>query len=103
MGKKIRSAMYRKIMYLSDQDLDKFGDASLITRNTNDVVQIQNVMIQVLRMMFMSPIMLIGAISLAFIKSPRLTIVFFVSLIVLAIVVVIIMSFAGPLFKKITK
>ncbi|WP_220727853.1 ABC transporter ATP-binding protein [Apilactobacillus xinyiensis] len=100
MGKKIRSAMYRKIMYLSDQDLDKFGDASLITRNTNDVVQIQNVMIQVLRMMFMSPIMLVGAISLAFVKSPRLTIVFFVSLVVLAIVVVIIMSFAGPLFKK---
>ncbi|TPR24294.1 ABC transporter ATP-binding protein [Apilactobacillus micheneri] len=100
MGKKIRSAMYRKIMYLSDQDLDKFGDASLITRNTNDVVQIQNVMIQVLRMMIMSPIMLIGAMSLAFFKSPRLTIVFFAALVVLAIVVAIIMSFAGPMFKK---
>ncbi|UQS85131.1 ABC transporter ATP-binding protein/permease [Apilactobacillus apisilvae] len=100
MGKKIRSALYRKIMYLSDQDLDKFGDASLITRNTNDVVQIQNVMIQVLRMMIMSPIMLIGAMSLAFVKSPKLTIVFFVSLVALAIVVAIVMSFAGPMFKK---
>ncbi|AYF92820.1 ABC transporter ATP-binding protein [Apilactobacillus bombintestini] len=100
MGKKIRSSLYRKIIYLADQDLDKFGDASLITRNTNDVVQIQNVMIQVLRMMVMAPIMLVGAMALAFVKSPRLTVVFLCSLVVLAVAVSAIMAFAGPLFKK---
>ncbi|WP_353485532.1 ABC transporter ATP-binding protein [Apilactobacillus waqarii] len=100
MGKKIRSALYRKIIYLADQDLDKFGDASLITRNTNDVVQIQNVMIQVLRMMVMAPIMLVGAMVLAFVKSPHLTIVFLCALGVLLVSVFVIMSFAGPLFKK---
>ncbi|GAA6112375.1 MAG: ABC transporter ATP-binding protein/permease [Apilactobacillus sp.] len=100
MGKKIRSALYRKIIYLADQDLDKFGDASLITRNTNDVVQIQNVMIQVLRMMVMAPIMLVGAMILAFVKSPHLTVVFLCSLLVLAVSVSIVMMFAGPLFRK---
>jgi ATP-binding cassette, subfamily B, multidrug efflux pump len=100
MGKKIRLSLYRKIIYLADQDLDKFGNASLITRNTNDVVQIQNVMIQVLRMMVMAPIMLIGAMILSFMKSPRLTLVFLCALLLLAIFVFIIMAFAGPLFKK---
>lgn len=100
MGKKIRSALYRKIVYLSDQDLDKFGNATLITRNTNDVVQIQNVMIQVLRMMVMAPIMLVGAMILSFMKSPRLTLVFLCALLLLAFFVFIIMAFAGPLFKK---
>ncbi|GLB47093.1 multidrug ABC transporter ATP-binding protein [Philodulcilactobacillus myokoensis] len=103
MGRKIRSAMYRKVLYFADQDLDQFGDASLITRSTNDVVQIQYVMISVLRMMFMAPIMLIGAIFLAYTKSPRLTIVFLVALLILAVIVVAIMRYAVPLFRKLQK
>ncbi|MBW1605855.1 ABC transporter ATP-binding protein [Lactobacillus sp. Sy-1] len=101
MGKKIRSAIYRKVIYFSEQDIDKFGDSSLITRATNDVVQIQNVMVNMLRMMIMSPIMLVTAIVLAFTMSPKLTTIFLISLIVLVVIIYFIMRRAIPLFKSI--
>ncbi|MEJ6400344.1 ABC transporter ATP-binding protein [Nicoliella lavandulae] len=101
MGKKIRSAIYRKVIYFSEQDLSHFGDSSLITRATNDVVQIQNVMVNMLRMMIMSPIMLITAIILAYTMSPKLTLIFVISLIILVIIIYLIMGQAIPLFRSI--
>ncbi|MHA8110849.1 ABC transporter ATP-binding protein [Lactobacillaceae bacterium Melli_B4] len=101
MGKKIRSAVYRKVIYFSKQDLTHFGDSSLITRATNDVVQIQNVMVNMLRMMIMSPLMLITAIILAYTMSSKLTSIFVISLIILVIIIFIIMRQAIPLFGSI--
>ncbi|UQS86851.1 ABC transporter ATP-binding protein/permease [Nicoliella spurrieriana] len=101
MGKKIRSAIYRKVIYFSEQDLSKFGDSSLITRATNDVVQIQNVMVNMLRMMIMSPIMLVTAIVLAFTMSPKLTLIFVLSLVILVAIIYLIMGRSIPLFKSI--
>jgi ATP-binding cassette, subfamily B, multidrug efflux pump len=83
--------------------MSDFGDSSLITRSTNDIVQVQNVMVQFLRMMLQSPIMLVAAIILAYHREPRLTGVFAISLPVLAIVVIGVMYFAVPLFKSIQK
>ena len=103
MGRKIRSAVYRKVINFSNQDLDHFGESSLITRDTNDVVQIQNLMINVLRMMIMSPLMLIGAIGLAFFQSPKLTLTFVAALLLLGIVISLIMKFAVPRFKSLQK
>ncbi|PWF99512.1 ABC transporter ATP-binding protein [Levilactobacillus bambusae] len=100
MGKRIRSDIFKKVTYYSDKEMETIGDASLITRTTNDVTQIQNVMVQMLRMMLMSPIMLIGAGILAYNKSPKLTEVFLVVIPVLIIVVGIVMYFAVPLFKS---
>ncbi|KRN01775.1 ABC-type multidrug transport system, ATPase and permease component [Levilactobacillus senmaizukei DSM 21775 = NBRC 103853] len=103
MGQRIRSGIFKKVTFSSTEEFETVGNASLITRTTNDVVQIQNVMVQMLRMMLMAPIMLVGAGILAYIKSPRLTVVFLVALPVLAAFTGVIMYFAVPLFKSLQK
>ncbi|WP_125545982.1 ABC transporter ATP-binding protein [Levilactobacillus lindianensis] len=103
MGQRIRSSIFKKVTFSSTEEFETVGNASLITRTTNDVVQIQNVMVQMLRMMLMAPIMLIGAGVLAYVKSPQLTMVFLVALPVLAVFTGAIMYFAVPLFKSLQK
>ncbi len=103
MGSKIRDALFKKVSFLSNHEFEQFGDASLITRTTNDVIQIQNVMVMVLRMMLQSPVMLVGAGFMAYSKQPALTAVFLVSLPVLAVFVGIVMYFAVPLFQSMQK
>lgn len=103
MGQRIRSAIFKKVTYASTEEFETVGNASLITRTTNDVVQIQNIMVQMLRMMLMAPIMLVGAGVLAYVKSPRLTMVFLVALPVLALFTGLVMYFAVPLFKSLQK
>lgn len=103
VGNKIRSDLFQKISFMSNYEFEKFGEASLITRTTNDVIQIQNVIVMILRMMLMSPIMLVGAGFMAYQKQPELTAVFLVSLPLLAVFVGIIMYFAVPLFKSLQK
>lgn len=103
MGQRIRSAIFKKVTYASTEEFETVGNASLITRTTNDVVQIQNVMVQMLRMMLMAPIMLVGAGVLSYVKSPRLTMVFLVALPVLALFTGLVMYFAVPLFKSLQK
>lgn len=103
VGEKLRSQIYHKVLRFSNREMDEFGDSSLITRSTNDIVQIQNVMVQMLRMMLQAPVMLVAACVLAYIREPRLTKVFFISLPILAIIVMMVMYFAVPLFKSIQK
>ena len=103
VGEKLRSQIYHKVLRFSNREMDEFGDSSLITRSTNDIVQIQNVMVQMLRMMLQSPVMLVAACVLAYVREPQLTKVFFISLPVLAIIVMTVMYFAVPLFKSIQK
>ncbi|ETY73733.1 ABC transporter ATP-binding protein [Lactiplantibacillus fabifermentans] len=99
LGKNLRSDIYRKVIHFSNDEFDKVETSSLITRTTNDVVQIQNVAMMALRMMIMAPIMLVGASFLAYTKSHELTWIFVVSIPVLLIFIGIIMAFAIPLFR----
>lgn len=101
VGDKLRKQIFAHVLNFSSEDVSKFGDSSLITRSTNDIVQIQNVMVQVLRMMLQSPIMLVAASVLAFKREPRLSRVFWISLPLLGVAVVLIMYFAVPLFRSI--
>ena len=103
VGEKLRGQIYHKVLRFSNREMDEFGDSSLITRSTNDIVQIQNVMVQMLRMMLQAPVMLVAACVLAYIREPRLTKVFFISLPILSIIVMMVMYFAVPLFKSIQK
>ena len=103
VGEKLRRQIFSKVLRFSNKEVNAFVDSSLITRSTNDIVQIQNVMVQVLRMMLQSPIMLVAACVLAYVREPRLTRVFLISLPILAIAVIIVMYFAVPLFKSIQK
>ena len=99
LGKNLRSDIYKKVINFSNDEFDKVETSSLITRTTNDVVQIQNVAMMALRMMIMAPIMLVGASFLAYTKSHELTWIFVISIPVLLIFIGLIMGFAIPLFR----
>lgn len=103
LGQNLRNDIYRKVLYMSNNEFDQIGTSSLITRTTNDVVQIQNVTLMMLRMMIMAPIMMIGASFMAYQKNQRLTEIFIFILPVLILVVGIVIYFAVPLFKVMQK
>lgn len=103
VGRALRSDIFEKVMYLSKDKIDEVGQASLITRSTNDVEQLQFVFMMMLRMLTFAPIMGIGAATLSYVQSPRLARIFFISVPVLIVFLVIIMSAAVPRFKKIQK
>ncbi|MFT9003341.1 MAG: ABC transporter ATP-binding protein [Liquorilactobacillus hordei] len=100
LGTKLRNALFEKVLKFGSREVDKFGASSLTTRTTNDVLQIQNVTVMILRMMLQAPAMLIGGIIMAYLSEKKLTIVFLVSLPLLAIAIGIVMSLAGPLFSS---
>lgn len=103
LGRKLRSDLFRKILYFTNDEFDKFDTSSLTTRTTNDVIQVQNVMIMMLRMMIMAPIMLIGASFMAYQKNAAMTKIFLISIPVLIVLVGLVMYFAVPLFKAMQK
>ncbi len=80
--------------------MDTIGTSSLITRTTNDVTQLQNAWMMILRMMIMAPIMLVGASFLAYQKDHALTAIFLVVIPIMLIFVGVLMKFAVPLFRK---
>lgn len=102
-GAKLREAVFRKVLQFSGREIDQFGTSSLITRTTNDILQIQNVLIMLLRMMLMAPLMLIGASFMAYQSEKRLTGVCLVSIPLLLVAIAVIMYFAVPLFKGLQK
>lgn len=103
VGRKLRKQVFDKVMQFSNKEISELGDSSLITRSTNDVVQVQMVMFQTLRMMLQSPIMMIAAVILAYHREAKLTMIFLISLPVLMLTVVIVMRKAVPLFRSIQK
>lgn len=100
LGRNVRSSIFKKVSYFSNDAIDDLGTSSLITRTTNDVVQVQMVAMMALRMMIMAPIMLTGAGVMAYNREPKLASIFLYVLPVLAIFMVGIMYFAVPYFKK---
>ncbi|AQY50261.1 putative ABC transporter ATP-binding protein [Listeria weihenstephanensis FSL R9-0317] len=102
-GRDLRDKIFGRVENYSLQEFDKIGTASLITRSTNDVVQIQNVLYMMLRMMVMAPIMLIGGVFMAVGKDAKLSLIFVVVLPILLILVVLIGGKAMPMFKSLQK
>lgn len=103
LGRSLRSDVYKKVGSFSNHEFDKFGTASLITRTTNDVTQVQLVTQMFFRLMINAPIMLVGASILAYQKDAELTKIFFVVIPIMLVVVGGIMMFAVPLFKSMQK
>lgn len=103
VGKNLRSAIYKKVEYASNSEFDSIGTASLITRTTNDVNQVQMLVQLMMRMLINAPIMLIGASILAFQRDRELTKIFIVIVPVLLVVIGVTMFFAIPLFKSLQK
>lgn len=99
----LRKRVFSKSSDFSLNEFDHFGTSSLITRTTNDITQIQQVIVMILRMMLMAPLMMIGAVVMAISKSPRMSMVLVVTAPVLLILVAFIIKMGMPLFKAIQK
>lgn len=96
----LRRDLYYKVLSFSQSDIDKFGTASLITRNTNDVYQIQMLILIMLNVMILAPIMAIGGAIMAIRQDVVLSTSLLVIIPVMGIVVFFLMRKAIPLFKS---
>jgi ATP-binding cassette, subfamily B, multidrug efflux pump len=99
----VRQAVFKKVNTLSLSEFEKFGTASLITRTTNDVQQIQGILLFGLRIIIMTPVTLATAISLTLDTNPFLVYVFAVSVPLIFIAIGITFAIATPLFEKVQK
>jgi ATP-binding cassette subfamily B protein len=99
-GRDMRYALFTKVQDFSQSDLDKFGTPSLITRTTNDVNQIQQMMQMLLRSIITTPIMLLGGIVMCLRQDVKLSGIMLVVVPVIAIMMVFITKNAHPWFKK---
>ncbi len=102
-SKSLRSKVFNHTENFSLQEFDQLGTASLITRTTNDIAQIQQVLIMILRMMISAPMMCIGGIIMALSKDVKLTLVLAVAIPVLILTIIVIAKSVMPLFKKMQK
>ena len=98
-GRDVRSAIFRKVQAFSQVEINHFTAASLITRNTNDVQQVQMVVLMGLNVMITAPIMAIGGIIMALRQDVPLSGLLIVVLPVLAALIGLVMSRAIPLFQ----
>lgn len=98
-GRDVRSALFRKVESFSQVELNHFGTASLITRNTNDVQQVQQVVLLALTMMISAPILAIGGVIMAYRQDGPLTAILLVILPVMAVFIAVVMRRAIPLFQ----
>lgn len=102
-GKLLRGKVFKHVSNFSLEEFDRIGTASLITRTTNDITQVQQVLIMMLRMMVMAPMMCLGGIIMAVSKDATLSLVLVVVLPVLAGAIFLIARKGLPLFKAIQK
>ena len=98
-AKNLRSSLLNKIQSFSFANTDRFSTPSLITRATTDVNTVRTSMLQLLRTVSRSPIMLAMATVMAFTISPHLALIFLFAIPVLAIVLVILMKIGQPRFR----
>lgn len=98
-SKNLRSKLFNKVQDFSFKNVDHFSTASLVTRLTTDVTMVQNSFMMLIKMAFRSPVMLIGALIMAVRVKPDLSLVFLVSVPVLALSMTFIMTKAHPRFR----
>lgn len=94
----LRSDVFAKVQKFSFANIDNFSTGSLVTRLTNDITQMQNVIMMGLRMLLRAPGMLIGAIIMAFIMNPSLAVIVVIVMPILAVAIGTIMMTAFPRF-----
>ena len=92
----MRKDVYKKVELFSNAEFDKFSTASLITRTTNDITQIQNLLVMLIRMVFYAPILGVGGAVKALENSKELSWIIIVSLSAIVILIVFIFLVAMP-------
>ena len=99
IGRNLRAKIFHKVMSFSSEEMDRFSTASLITRNTNDVQQIQTVAIMLLRMLLYSPILALGGIYKAWQTGADMGYIIALAVVVLMGFIFLLVSIAMPKFK----
>lgn len=103
VGRDLRNQVFTRVENYSLNEFDKLGTASLITRTTNDIVQIQTVLVMMLRFMIYAPVMSIGGIFMSVSKDKELTVILLVAIPVLMIFMGAIAYSVMPAFKTMQK
>ena len=103
MGKNIRQSLFDKIQSLSFLEIDKFKTSSLITRLTNDVTQVQNMVMMGLRGMVRSPLIFLGGIIMSLTISVKLSMIFLIAIPLIILSVTLITSKSIPFFTEMQK
>jgi ATP-binding cassette subfamily B protein len=98
-GRDVRSGIFRSVETFGQVEVNRFGAASLITRNTNDVQQVQQVVLMGLNMMISAPILAIGGVIMAYRQDGPLTLILVVIIPIMAALIWFVMSRAIPLFQ----
>ena len=102
-GRDIRAAVYDRVSGFSSEDMARFGTATLVTRGTNDVQQVQMTFLLFMNFMVAAPIMAIGGIIMALRQDAGMSWLVVTAVVVLAVVVGIIAAILMPLFKQMQK
>ncbi|WP_214828063.1 ABC transporter ATP-binding protein [Exiguobacterium algae] len=102
-GRDLRSRVFNHVERFSLEEFDRVGTASLITRTTNDITQVQQVIIMMLRMVVSAPIMFVGGLIMATSKDAKLSLVIVAAMPFLVLSILLIFWKAMPLFAKVQK
>ncbi len=102
-GTKVRRAMFLHINTLSHAELDRLGTPSLITRITNDINQVQQSVAMSIRLLTRAPFIIIGALIMAMTINLQMSIIFFISAVLIAVTLYFVMSKSIPIFSKMQK
>ncbi len=103
VGKDMREDVFTHVSKFSLHEFDSIGTASLITRTTNDVTQIQQATIMMLRMFLMAPFMLIGGLIMSLTKDAKLSLVILFAIPFIILAIAIILKKGYPLFQGVQK
>lgn len=103
LGKTLRNQIFRRVENFSLYEFDKFGSSTLITRTTNDIIQIQTVTIMIINMMVRAPLTCVGGVIQAYHQDRALTLILAVALPVLILVIWLVTSKVIPLFRQVQK
>jgi ATP-binding cassette subfamily B protein len=97
-GADVRHGLYAKVQTLSFPDLDRLDTGALITRLTNDVTQVQELVLMALRIMVRAPLLVVGGVIMAVLTSPQLALIFLVLIPLVTVMLVWVIRRAFPLF-----
>ncbi len=103
LGKNLRSKVFSKVIGFSNAELDKFSTASLITRSTNDIQQIQMLMVMLLRVVFYAPILGIGGVIKVLNTETSMAWIIVVAVVAISAVVIVLFTVVMPRFKRAQK
>ncbi len=103
LAKTLREKVFTKTVYFSKNEMKGFGQSSLITRTTNDIQQVQGVIVFLLRVVFYAPIIGIGGVIKAMNTNSSMTYIIAVALITILVVMITLFAIAMPKFNVIQK